>query len=442
MADKPVSISAITVRGFKSIADEQTIDIAPLTVLAGANSSGKSSIMQPLLLLKQTLDSTSDPGALLLDGPNVRFTSTEQLLSKTANSSEIPSFSITLKSSDLSSIVAEYQFKQKYKIDIVKTVYNDFIGNELPIRLNMSPQDIKTIQLGYLKKLSKYPEIADSIYFKNSMKAEFFVSRNRCFLCMASMMSDMSVLFKLPIISPCTDILKSIIHLPGLRGNPRRTYPVSGVGPQFPGAFDAYVASLIFKWQSDNKKNINILSRQLEKLGLTWKIRAKPIDDTQVEIQVGRMPRSKKGGANDVVSVADVGFGVSQVLPALVAMLAAQPGQLVYLEQPEIHLHPRAQRLLAPILCETAKRGVKLVIETHSALLLREILTQIAKGNMPKEDVRLHWFKRGDDGATTIKTANLDDNGGYGDWPADFDETELDAEKEYLDAVELRINGQ
>src|SRR5438270_12198499 len=79
---KPDGITKISVAGFKSIVEEQSIEVRPLTVLAGANSSGKSSIMQPLLLLKQTLEASYDPGALRLDGPNVRFTSADQLLSR------------------------------------------------------------------------------------------------------------------------------------------------------------------------------------------------------------------------------------------------------------------------------------------------------------------------------------------------------------------------
>src|ERR1700676_3806548 len=76
------ALSRITVAGFKSIGPERSIEIRPLTLLAGANSSGKSSIMQPLLLLKQTLEAPYDPGPLKIDGPNVKFTSTEQFLSK------------------------------------------------------------------------------------------------------------------------------------------------------------------------------------------------------------------------------------------------------------------------------------------------------------------------------------------------------------------------
>src|SRR5207237_9611492 len=76
------SIRFITVSGYKSIRDEQSIEIKPLTILAGANSSGKSSMIQPLLLLKQTLEAPYDPGPLLLNGPNVKFTSADQLLSR------------------------------------------------------------------------------------------------------------------------------------------------------------------------------------------------------------------------------------------------------------------------------------------------------------------------------------------------------------------------
>ncbi len=74
-------ITGISVSGYKSLYDECSIEVRPLTILAGANSSGKSSIMQPLLLMKQTLEATYDPGALLLYGPNVRFTSVQQFLS-------------------------------------------------------------------------------------------------------------------------------------------------------------------------------------------------------------------------------------------------------------------------------------------------------------------------------------------------------------------------
>ena len=97
--DQDKGIIAISVQGFKSLANESRIEIRPLTILAGANSSGKSSIMQPLLLMKQTLEAGYDPGPLLLNGPNAKFTSANQFISrmqmqKDANSQE---FSVAIE---------------------------------------------------------------------------------------------------------------------------------------------------------------------------------------------------------------------------------------------------------------------------------------------------------------------------------------------------------
>jgi predicted ATPase len=176
-------------------------------------------------------------------------------------------------------------------------------------------------------------------------------------------------------------------------------------------------------------------------LGLTWKVEARQVDATRVELNVGRLRSPARGGARDLVNIADVGFGVSQTLPVLVALLVAQPGQLVYLEQPEIHLHPRAQIVLAEILAEAAKRGVKVVAETHSSLLLIAAQTLVAEGKLIPELVKLHWFQRGDDGLTAVFSGGLDEAGAFGDWPEDFGEVELKAQGRYLDAAEARDLG-
>jgi predicted ATPase len=231
-----------------------------------------------------------------------------------------------------------------------------------------------------------------------------------------------------------------VIHLPGLRGNPARTYSVTAVGPSFPGTFENYVASLIAHWNSESPEKIKELSADLILLGLTWKIEAKRINDAEVELRVGRLPHPKQGGVRDLVSIADVGFGVSQTLPVVVALRAAHPGQLVYIEQPEIHLHPRALVAMAHLLVNAAKRGVRVVAETHSSLLLLAVQTLVAEGVIDPRLVGLNWFVRSEkDGTTTIKTADLDEAGRFGDWPEDFDEVVLEAENRYLSAAEARM---
>ena len=133
----------------------------------------------------------------------------------------------------------------------------------------------------------------------------------------------------------------------------------------------------------DTDERLETLADALHRLGLTGQVGTEKIGDTRIELQVGLpLPDDSggEGGETDMVSIADVGFGVSQVLPVLVALIVADPGQLVYLEQPELHLHPRAQVALAQVLADAAKRGVRVVVETHSSLLLLAVQTLVAEG--------------------------------------------------------------
>ena len=97
---------------------------------------------------------------------------------------------------------------------------------------------------------------------------------------------------------------------------------------------------------------------------------------------------------------------------------------------------------MAQVLADAAMRGVRVVAETHSSLLLLGIQTLVAEGKLPPELVKLHWFTRDDDGMTTIRSADLDEGGTFGDWPEDFDDVTLDAQSRYLDAAEQQLVGK
>ncbi|WP_228061027.1 MULTISPECIES: AAA family ATPase [unclassified Coleofasciculus] len=109
-------ITKISVQGFKSLYDECSIEIRPLTILAGANSSGKSSIMQPLLLMKQTLEAPYDPGALLLNGPNVRFTSNEQIFSQFNSKEKIDIILIEIEVSKFKCLTQKFKKTSQFKL--------------------------------------------------------------------------------------------------------------------------------------------------------------------------------------------------------------------------------------------------------------------------------------------------------------------------------------
>ncbi len=115
---------------------------------------------------------------------------------------------------------------------------------------------------------------------------------------------------------------------------------------------------------------------------------------------------------------------------------------MVYIEQPETHLHPRAQTALADILADAAKRGVRVVVETHSSLLLLGVQTLVAEDKFDREKIKLHWFQRDKKGKTAVQSAELDKAGRFGDWPQDFDDVALETQKEYLDASSKRLFAQ
>ncbi len=104
-------------------------------------------------------------------------------------------------------------------------------------------------------------------------------------------------------------------------------------------------------------------------------------------------------------------------------------------------LHPRAQYAMAEVLAEAAKDGKRIVIETHSSLLLMGIQTLVAEGKLPPELVKLHWFTLLADGSTNIDSANVDERGTFGNWSEDFDDVALYSEGRFLDAqARLREN--
>jgi predicted ATPase len=193
------------------------------------------------------------------------------------------------------------------------------------------------------------------------------------------------------------------------------------------------------QWLEDNDANFSALNESLRLLNLTSGVYPKRLYDVQVELYVGRLLDTPPSSPENQVNIADVGLGVSQILPVVVALEAAKPGQLVYIEEPEAHLHPKAQFTLAEILASAANRGVKVVAETHSTHLLLGVQTQVAEGKLEPEKVKLHWFRREKDGRTIVKSGELDEAGRFGDWPEDFDEVELRTQKRYLDAADARL---
>jgi predicted ATPase len=436
-------ITRITVNGFKSLASKTEVEIRPLTVLAGANSSGKSSLMQPLLLMKQTFDNERiPPGPFWLRGDLVGYDTADQFLSSVQEkATDSKRLTIELEAE---ANWAELSFEKKQDSDlaVVETASrNSPDGPVWRLSLDSSQEVLEHL----FESVATRQERIGGMF----SGAELVAYPERCFLGVGTRIAQDAVVptFHRPEVNLLRHKIQDMIHISGLRGSDEREFYLHGLplGSVFPGNFEEYVPSILEAWKDATKfgnglRDLYDLCNALRLLELASGVETHKLNESQIEV---RIPRTLNGDPKDYVNIADVGLAVSQVLPVLVALILAHPNQLVHLEQPELHLHPRAQWKLAQLLTQAAKRGVKLVIETHSSLLLRGILTEIAENRIANDKVILHWFKRDKiTGLSTVHSKEPDSAGRVGGWPEDFSDVELKSDNQYLDAVEKKLYAE
>lgn len=116
----------------------------------------------------------------------------------------------------------------------------------------------------------------------------------------------------------------------------------------------------------------------------------------------------------------NVGFGITQTLPVLVALLAAQPGDLLIFENPESHLHPRGQSRLGMLMAQAANAGVQIFVESHSDHLLNGIRVAAHRGEVTPASVRLWFFERNSNQSISPQQLHIDANGRIDRWPKGF----------------------
>src|ERR1035441_4265339 len=277
MAD---GITRIAVEGFKSISKKQSIDIAPLTILAGANSSGKSSIMQPLLMLKQTLEQTTDPGPLWIGGPNVKFTSSDQFFSRTVKGGARMSVELATPS---------FEFHVAFvrgRNSAAEVSEERLIRHKRELTLHSG---MRTEQL---RKQMESNYGNDNGFWAGTLK----IVPNRFFL---DVLVQGETTFR--AMEGIARFIQGTIHVQGFRGNPERTYPARSVAANFPGGFQEYTGSVIHSWQTEKADNYSFLNDDLNHTGLTRKVVARPLGDVSIELLVKRLNDAKAG---DLVSVA------------------------------------------------------------------------------------------------------------------------------------------
>jgi len=118
----------------------------------------------------------------------------------------------------------------------------------------------------------------------------------------------------------------------------------------------------------------------------------------------------------------NVGFGITYILPVIVAALASPVGTLLLIENPEAHLHPKGQVCRGDLLARAAHAGVQVVVETHSDHVLNGIRLAVRDGRLQPDHVQMHFFRRPERGgqANEVVSPRVDRNGRISSWPNDF----------------------
>lgn len=429
-------LKMLRLQGFKSWADTGSMEFRPITGLFGANSSGKTSILQFLLLMKQTAESPDRQ--LVLDfgdeqSPvslgsfrDVVFDHNadrdlrgqlEWQLTRALRIADPRSPKSTLYSVVSMGFETVITSNGNGSLAVQRFAYR-FADHEF----GMQRKDDRPSEYELLEDPGGYHfdrTVGRPKALTSPSKCYGFPDQVRASYQNAGFLADLQVAFE--------GFLQGIYYLGPLRGYPERQYLWSGAQPGDAGrrgeqAVNALLASqargkYISPGRRRPKRSLEqVVAIWLRDLGLIHDFRVERIaDDSNLyRVSVQKTPKSP------YVLLTDVGFGVSQVLPILVLCYYVPEGSIVVLEQPEIHLHPAVQAGLADVFIDAAKtRGIQVVFESHSEHLLQRLQLRIAEEQLASSDAALYFCDfRGD--RSHLKRLEVDLFGNITNWPQDF----------------------
>ncbi|MEA5420505.1 DUF3696 domain-containing protein [Spirulina sp. CCNP1310] len=426
---------ALHLQNFKSWQDTGTINLAPITAFFGNNSSGKSTILQFLLLLKQTIES-SDRHRVLHTGDQRSYVNlgTFHNIAHNHTIANPIEFSLT--------------WELPQALEILDPQGKDILFNiktlEFHSKIQLQPDQVcvdyfrycftsntEAISFGLQRKAHQYQLQATGYQPKrvkgrpwelpNPIKNYGFPDQASGYFQNTGFLSDFSLAYE--------NAFQQTYYLGPLREYPQRLYAWAGEKPQDVGqrgelAISALLASrqLPKIKQGKGKKAIALeayIAQWLKKLGLIETFKVQPIGENrqEYEVKVQQTPHSPE------VFITDVGFGLSQILPVLVLCYYAPPGSTIILEQPEIHLHPSVQAGLADVFVDAIKtRQIQIIVESHSEHLLRRLQRRIAEAEegLNPQDIQLYFCTSNPDGQSTMTPLAIDSFGNIANWPEQF----------------------
>jgi len=431
-------ISKIHLKNFKALRDTGKLEIKPITFLVGPNSSGKTSLIQSILALRQTVRSQDPNTPLILDDDYVNLGSYRDAVFGHDEKKEI-CIGFEAGENRWEIVFSVYRSGNNQGAIYLKSL--DFDGENISLpQKEKGKLAKKSINFSIRKKgrggghfittddeedFGEQPiELLKfyGILFKNYKDPGKYLKY---------LWAHPSLLFANTVAGNLIeDIFKNIHHVGPSRDEPERTYTATGASPPEVG-----------KW-GEGSVNILLLRKGLrETVGKWLKIFEISIDFDLEELS------GKTGGSTNTykimlidpntkteVNLVDVGFGASQILPIIVEGFNAPKNALLMIEEPEIHLHPRAQGTMGDLLVDIAKfNEKKLIVETHCDLLIRRVCKNILQKKIDHTDVVIYYFEPTENG-TEIKTITINKNGQFENFPDGFFEESFE---EAMEMAEL-----
>ncbi|MFJ5285809.1 DUF3696 domain-containing protein [Pseudomonas sp. NPDC088429] len=416
-------LTHLKLENFKIWRSTGPIRLAPITLLLGTNSSGKSSLIQSLLLIRQTVKGDDPNLDLNLGNPDADDSVTlgqfKDVLCHHGAANESTSgtqVGIEFRWSEHGQAENSSLFSARYKKGPAGSAELEFL------RVGKDGQGFSVQR----RKPGIYRLSLATQAKALGQSADFRPERSFAFS--AAALNKLGVQADLikPIGPALLDELGRIIYLGPVRRLAQRDYVWAGRMPAHIGddgakAVDVLIASGVARQSALKRKQALPADAQLFEKTIYWLKEMNLADGLAIRTLGGsaryELIIENEGQASNL---RDVGVGVSQVIPVIVAALFAQPGHIVIVEEPESHLHPLAQRKLAELLAQVSKeRNVQFIVETHSEHLFRRMQTLIAKQQITPKDAAMYFVERQGKSAR-MRSLELDEFGRVKNWPDAF----------------------
>lgn len=421
-------IRSLHIENFKSLRDTKPLRIAPLTFLVGSNSSGKSSLLHALLMLKQTVDSRDVQNPLLINGPYVNLGTYSDFIYR-HNVSESFKVSVEFDSilkfgmrrplrslGDKISLRLSFRYsKAKMQVLLEETCISN-IPKTYELRISRGKRTSYTSKITIIKN----GDVKEGL-FKGAKPFKFYGMANR-----PPRTRRLFGLYDINIFVSQREIealFEAIFYIGPLRAWPKRFYVAAGETPQDVGLSGEFGVDVLLACRYTKIKRLRGLLEKVKK----W------VSDFNIGLDV-KLKRIGRGNYYQLViidpktkieaNLPDVGFGVSQILPVIIEGHYAAMGSTLLIEQPEIHLHPKAQAILGDLLISITKERKSLIVETHSEHIISRVRKRIAEGYIKKDDVAIHYFNTTPEG-TQVEEITLNDLGQLEKWPEGFFEEDF-----------------